>query len=90
MIETIIKNLRWWAFHCEKGGQECYAAPSLRDAANILENMNKRGKWILEREPDGKPYCLHCSICDDDFSRISITTAYPYCPHCGTKMDLEE
>ena len=45
------------------------------------------GWWLLERTPDGKPYCFHCSICDDDFSYIGITTAYKYCPHCGAKMD---
>ena len=47
------------------------------------------GRWILEREPDGKPYCFHCSVCDDDFHYIGITVAYDYCPYCGAKMDLE-
>ena len=41
-IKTIIANLRWWASYCEKGGQECYAAQSLRDAADILERLQKR------------------------------------------------
>lgn len=45
------------------------------------------GRWLLEREPDGKPYCFHCSVCDGDFSYIGITTAYNYCPNCGAKMD---
>ena len=49
--------------------------------------MNNLGKWLLEEQPDGTPYCIHCSICDSDFARISITTAYPYCPYCGNKMD---
>lgn len=48
----------------------------------------KHGKWILEREPDGKPYCFHCSVCDDDFRHIGILTADNYCPNCGAKMDL--
>ena len=47
------------------------------------------GRWLLEREPDGKPYCFHCSVCDDDFHHISINTAYDYCPNCGAKMDGE-
>jgi len=47
----------------------------------------KHGYWILEREPNGKPYCFHCSVCDDDFHYISILTKYPYCPNCGAKMD---
>lgn len=49
----------------------------------------KHGKWLLEREPDGKPYCFHCSVCDADFGRISIVSATPFCPWCGAKMDLE-
>ena len=45
------------------------------------------GEWILERTPDGKPYCFHCSVCDDDFHYIGVTTAYRYYPNCGAKMD---
>lgn len=50
----------------------------------------RHGRWLLEREPDGTPYCFHCSACDDDFRYIGITVAYDYCPNCGAKMDLEE
>ena len=50
----------------------------------------KHGKWLLEREPNGKPYCFHCSVCDDGFHYISILTKYTFCPNCGAKMDLEE
>ena len=52
--------------------------------------VQKHGRWILEREPDGTPYCFHCSVCDDDFHCIGITVMYDYCPNCGAKMDLEE
>ena len=45
------------------------------------------GRWILEREPNGKPYCFHCSVCDSDFQRIGIVVASDYCPNCGAKMD---
>ena len=45
------------------------------------------GEWILEREPNGKPYCFHCSACDGDFHYIGITVKYDYCPNCGAKMD---
>ena len=45
------------------------------------------GRWVLEREPDGKPYCFHCSACDGDFHNIGITVAYDYCPNCGARMD---
>ena len=44
------------------------------------------GEWILEREPDGAPYCFHCSVCDADFHYIGIKAASPYCPNCGIKM----
>lgn len=42
--------------------------------------------WILEREPDGNPYCYHCSHCDPDFSYIGIKCASKYCPNCGATM----
>ena len=47
----------------------------------------RHGRWVLELEPNGKPYCFHCSVCDDDFHYIGITVAYDYCPNCGAKMD---
>lgn len=47
----------------------------------------KHGKWMLEREPNGKPYCYHCSVCDNDYHFIGIKTQYRYCPNCGAKMD---
>ena len=53
-------------------------------SADVVEV--KHGKWILEYEPNGKPYCFHCSVCDGDFHYIDITTAYPFCPHCGAEM----
>ena len=45
------------------------------------------GRWILEREPNGKPYCFHCSVCDSDYHCIGIVVASDYCPNCGAKMD---
>lgn len=50
-------------------------------------DKKKIGKWIIERNPDGKISCFHCSECDPDFLYIGIRTAYQYCPRCGTKMD---
>lgn len=50
----------------------------------------RHGSWVLERTPDGKPYCFHCSICDQDFSHVDIRTAYAYCPNCGAKMNAEK
>lgn len=45
--------------------------------------------WFLEREPNGSPYCFHCSNCDSDSHYIGIKTAYDFCPNCGAKMDEE-
>ena len=59
----------------------------LEEQGRLIEQ--KYGYWKLEEEPNGKPYCLHCSVCDDDFHHIGITTAYNYCPNCGAKMLAE-
>lgn len=45
-----------------------------------------RGK--VADEPDGKPYCYHCSVCDGDYHHIGITTKYSYCPNYGAKMEV--
>ena len=50
----------------------------------------QHGRWILEREPDGTPYCFHCSVCDNDFQRIGIMAATDYCPNCGARMGKED
>ena len=60
---------------------------ALKEAPTIEAAPVVHGEWILEREPDGTPYCYHCSVCDSDFMRINIKTVFPYCPNCGAKMD---
>ena len=57
-------------------------------AADVAEV--RHGRWILEREPDGTPYCFHCSVCDNDFHHIGIMTATDYCPNCGALMKEAE
>lgn len=57
-------------------------------AADVAEV--RHGRWILEREPDGTPYCFHCSVCDNDFHHIGIMTATDYCPNCGALMKEDE
>ena len=37
-----------------------------------------QGVWWLEREPDGKPYCYHCSKCDLDGHFIQSSAEYPH------------
>lgn len=66
----------------------CLKALKAQPAADVEEI--RHGKWLLEREPDGKPYCFHCSVCDSDFHHIGIKTAYDFCPNCGAKMDEKE
>ena len=51
-----------------------------------MNNEVSQGVWLIEYEPDGTPYQLHCSICDESFMRVGITEAYKYCPDCGAKM----
>lgn len=53
------------------------------------EEEPKTGKWVLEKDPNGKPYCFHCSKCDKDFSNIGVNVASKFCPNCGSKMDNE-
>lgn len=67
------------------------------DAFTVIEDFPAadvapvvHGRWELERQPDGKPYCFHCSVCDGDFHHIGITQKYKYCPNCGARMDLKE
>lgn len=48
----------------------------------------KHGRWFLERDPNGNPYCFHCSCCDSDYHHIGVTSATKYCPNCGAKMDI--
>lgn len=50
----------------------------------------KHGRWFLERDPNGNPYCFHCSCCDSDYHHIGVTSATKYCPNCGAKMDGKE
>lgn len=56
------------------------------DSSEINAKTVIYAHWILEREPDGKPYCYHCSHCDDDFHHIGIKCATKYCPDCGATM----
>ncbi len=68
--------------------EDCISELMAIPAADVAEV--KRGRWILEREPDGTPYCFHCSVCDNDFHHIGIMTATDYCPNCGARMDKED
>lgn len=47
---------------------------------------NVPGRWIIERQSDGKLYCIHCSICDSNFHITSNKVATRFCPDCGHRM----
>lgn len=74
------------------GGGLLHAAKIVEEQPTVdPESLRPHGKWKLEREPYGRPYCFHCSVCDSDFHYIGIIVAYDYCPNCGAKMDdIEE
>lgn len=61
----------------------------IEDAPEIKAKPIIYAHWILEREPDEKPYCYHCSHCDVDFHNIGIKCASKYCPDCGATMSEE-
>ena len=87
-VETMLENAQ-----IITDGEYCgYCTEDVRlnsiPAANVAEV--RHGRWILEREPDGTPYCFHCSVCDNDFHHIGIMTATDYCPNCGARMDKED
>ena len=54
-IKTHIKNLRWWAFYCDRTNNGCHASQSLYAAADMLEQYKKR----LEDEA-AKEVCRFC------------------------------
>ena len=94
MAEYIKKDelLKFKADVYDEDGHVLYAVPTGCIVAMPPADVSpvRHGRWILERKPDGKPYCFHCSVCDDDFHYIGITVAYDYCPNCGADMRGEE
>ncbi len=79
--------------NCHASGYQLWSCEKQASKAwNRRVSFNERikGEWILEREPDGTPYCFHCSVCDKDFHHIGIKTAYDFCPNCGADMRKEK
>ena len=64
---------------------EKYDASDFEWAAYQVQTAGYRkveqGEWILEREPNGKPYYFHCSVCDKESK-----TGTDFCPNCGAIM----
>ena len=38
-LDNMIGTMRFWAFYCERGGQGCYMAQTLRAAADVLTKV---------------------------------------------------
>ena len=76
--------------NCKDFHTRCSILLNLEQYINLLPIAKvkeaKQGFWVLETEPDGKPYCYHCLVCDKDFHYIGITKASDYCPNCGAEM----
>ena len=93
--EAVIKRIREvYCADCNNYNSVICRACGTGDAIDMFEDAPAadvapvvHGRWILERTPDGKPYCFHCSACDSDYHHIGITVATDYCPNCGAKMD---
>ena len=86
--EALIDDLNAAMDHRGMGqviGQTLIRYVKRQPAADVAPVLH--GRWILEREPNGKPYCFHCSVCDSDYHCIGIVVASDYCPNCGAKMD---
>lgn len=92
-VDPIVEKYRNYKFQPEWNDYEegfrdgCIAIVNeLEDAPEIPAKPIVYAHWILEREPNGNPYCYHCSHCDSDFHNIGIKCATKYCPNCGATM----
>lgn len=91
--EELLRQLRLWHMHRNDEMPDHFHYTGIKAWLEAMpaEDVQpvKHGRWLTEYEPDGKPYCFHCSVCDSDFSIIRNKIAYDYCPDCGAKMDGE-
>ena len=58
-IKTIIDQLRWWSFNCDRTNAGCCARTTLREAADMLEMFKTR----LENEA-ARDVCRYCGAED--------------------------
>lgn len=51
----------------------------------------RRGRWLLEDNPDTGWYRIACSKCGEDVASIAPclgrVVTWDYCPYCGAKME---
>lgn len=52
----------------------------------------RRGRWLLEDNPDTGWYRIACSKCGEDVAPIAPclgrVVTWDYCPYCGAKMEV--
>ena len=67
-----------------KALDEIIAAIPTADVTEVVhgrwEPVDHDGSWRVDK----------CSICSKRLHYVDYGQPYPYCPNCGTKMDLEE
>jgi len=91
-IDADVFSEQYGSYYTEEGPEEGFigtVGDLIAKQPTIEAEPVKHGRWILERKPDGTPYCLHCSECDPDFAVIYIGVATEYCPDCGAKMETD-
>lgn len=64
--------------------EACLKAVQNQPAAEV--EPVKHGHWIHIKSPWNGGYIQECSHCKETIK--SLIGDLPYCPHCGTKMDL--
>ena len=47
----------------------------------------KHGRWVIERDMDGRVVCCYCSVCESEINYKNVYSLTPYCPYCGGKLD---
>lgn len=82
---------QYGSYYTEQGPEEGFigTVSDLIAKQPTIKSEVRHGRWMLERRPDGTPYCLHCSECDPDFAVIRNKGATGYCPDCGAKMETD-
>ena len=98
--DELVKALRYCvnAWNCKKcayrinnNSVKC-RIKHVEDAADAIEAlMPKRGEWVKDEEQSQKHVeaIYRCSACHN-FDAWGATELYPYCPNCGSKMEVQE
>jgi len=84
-IKSIIEDLRWHAFYCDRTINGCQARNILREAADALEKLDRHGRWVWDAENE----CWLCSTCEQSAlnNYRGNSADSNYCPNCGARMD---